>query len=79
MVIEAKIEGALNRGDTNKKAIYSDALGHPQRMLKPLSQLVFLKVIYGINLAELEYDTGYATDLKAIATKIADQGAYTAH
>ncbi|MEM9368801.1 MAG: hypothetical protein AAGD07_22650 [Planctomycetota bacterium] len=61
-----------SRGDVNKKAIYSDALGHPQRMLKTLSQLVCLKVIYQVDLEAFDYDTGYVTDLKAIATKVAE-------
>ncbi|MEZ5570843.1 MAG: hypothetical protein R3E64_02375 [Halioglobus sp.] len=54
-------------------AIYRDTLGHPDDILVALGELVWLRAIYGVDLLTYDYDTGYTTDLKAIATAIMDE------
>lgn len=50
--------------------IYKDQLGHPEAMLVDLSQLVWLQAIYNVDLSTYDYDPGYITDLKTIASDI---------
>lgn len=57
-----------NSGD----AIYRDNLGHADDILVALGELVWLRAIYGVDLSTYNYDTGYTTDLKAIAQSIMD-------
>lgn len=53
-------------------AIYVDNLGHPDDILVALGELVWLSAIYGVDLSTYDFDTGYTTDLKAIAQAIVD-------
>jgi hypothetical protein len=54
-------------------AIYRDTLGHPDDILIALGELVWLRAIYGVDLSTYNFDTGYSTDLKAIAQAIVDE------
>lgn len=53
-------------------AIFTDNKGHAGQILKDLGELIWLNAIYGIDLDKYAYDTGYQTDLKAIAKSIMD-------
>lgn len=50
--------------------IYKDQLGHPETMLVDLSQLVWLQAIFKVDLSTYDYEPGYITDLKTIASDI---------
>jgi hypothetical protein len=51
--------------------VYTDKLGHPNRILTSLSELVWLACIYKVDLTNYEWDSGYTVDLRAIAQGIA--------
>jgi hypothetical protein len=51
-------------------AIFTDNLGHAGDILVELSSLVWLEAIYGVDLSSYDYDPGYTTDLKALASDI---------
>jgi len=53
-------------------AIFTDIGGHAGDILIALGQLIWLNAIYGVDLNNYDYDTGYITDLKAIAQDIMD-------
>lgn len=53
-------------------SIYTDALGHAGDILKVLGRLVWLNAIYEVDLPTFDHDTGYTTDLKAVAQEIMD-------
>ena len=50
--------------------IFRDGGGHADEILRDLASLVFLRAIYGVELAEYDYDPGYLIDLKAIGDSI---------
>lgn len=50
--------------------IYKDQLGHPETMLVRLSQLVWLQAIFNVDLSTYDYDKGYITDIKTIASDV---------
>lgn len=54
------------------ESIFTDSLGHAGDILKDLGELVWLNVIYGIDLNTYAYDPGYITALKPIAQTIMD-------
>lgn len=54
----------------DKPAVYRDAMGHPGEMLKELSSLIWLAILYDVDLARSDLDMGYKTDLKKIAMSI---------
>ncbi|MDG1938539.1 MAG: hypothetical protein P8I62_06795 [Pseudomonadales bacterium] len=56
-------------------SLFVDTKGHAGDMLKALGRLIWLGVIYDVDLANLDYDLGYTTDLKAIAQTIIDDAA----
>ena len=55
-------------------SIFEDAKGHGHSdgILHDLAELVWLNAIYGVDLTTYGYDSGYVTDLKAIAKSIMD-------
>lgn len=64
--VEALVSGS---GD----GIFRDGFGHADDILEELGRLVWLRAIYGVRLADYDYDPGYATDLKSIADSIMDE------
>jgi hypothetical protein len=52
------------------KAIFQDAKGHADLILRDLGQLVWLNAIYDVDLSTYSYGRTYTTDLKAIAQSI---------
>jgi len=62
--VDAIQSSAGNRG------IFRDRLGHGEPILIQLSQLVWLRAIYGVDLVAYDHDPGYSADLKTIATEI---------
>lgn len=53
-------------------AIFIDNAGHADDILLALGELVWLRAIYGVDLASYNYDPAYTTDLKTIAKTIMD-------
>ena len=51
-------------------AIFVDKRGHPGQILLDLAELVWLNAIYGVDLEDYPFDSGYQTNLKAIAKAI---------
>ncbi|CAA0118108.1 Uncharacterised protein [Halioglobus japonicus] len=60
----ATLQGSAN------SALFTDNLGHAGDILIELSSLLWLEAIYGVDLSNYNYNTGYTTDLKAIASDI---------
>lgn len=58
-------------GDYND-AVFTDAKGHPGRILVDTCELIWLNAIYGVELDTYDHDPGYITDIKAIARDIMD-------
>jgi len=58
--------------ENGSEAIFTDSLGHPDDILITLGQLIWLSAIYGFDLNDYDYDTGYVCDLKGIAQDIID-------
>ncbi|MFT4572507.1 MAG: hypothetical protein ACI8TX_003683 [Hyphomicrobiaceae bacterium] len=59
------------RGPAND-ALVVDALGHPGDITTATTELVWARMMFGIDLDTYSYDPGYVTDLKAIAQMIMD-------
>jgi hypothetical protein len=53
-------------------SIFTDTKGHGGNMVKDLAELIWLNAIYGVDLDTYAFDSGYTTDLKAIAKSIMD-------
>ncbi|MEM0997599.1 MAG: T9SS type A sorting domain-containing protein [Bacteroidota bacterium] len=51
-------------------SVYRDSLGHAGEIVKRLGELIFLRAMYGVDLQNYSTNTGYTTDLKAIAMDI---------
>ncbi|MCB1689633.1 MAG: sulfatase-like hydrolase/transferase [Halioglobus sp.] len=51
-------------------SVFQDAQGNPGDMLATLGQLVWLGAIYAVDLASYSYESGYTTDVKALAQTI---------
>jgi hypothetical protein len=58
--------------ENGSEAIFTDSLGHADDILLTLGQLIWLSAIYGYDLNDYDYDTGYVCDLKGIAQGIVD-------
>lgn len=58
--------------ENGNEAIFTDSLGHADNILLTLGQLIWLSAIYGYDLTDYDYDTGYVCDLKGIAQDIVD-------
>ena len=56
----------------SRPSIYLDTLGHADRILVELGRLIWLRALYGVDLDSYDYDPGYITDLKSIATRVMD-------
>ncbi len=54
------------------KSIYKDPRGHAGPMLITLSELIWLKAVFGVDLRKYNFQHGYATDLNQIATEIVE-------
>ncbi|NRB38931.1 MAG: hypothetical protein HRU20_10780 [Pseudomonadales bacterium] len=52
------------------EAIFTDNFGHPDDILVTLSQVIWLDAIYQVDLSSYNYDPGYITDLKTIASDV---------
>ncbi|MEM9257443.1 MAG: hypothetical protein AAGA91_18535 [Pseudomonadota bacterium] len=63
------VQAALS---STQDSIFNDFLGHADDILVELGSLVWLRAIYGVDLASYDYEPGYTTDLKGIATEIMD-------
>jgi len=55
-----------------RPAIYRDNLGHAREILVETGRLVWLRAIYGVDLARYDYEPPYVTDLKSLAQRIMD-------
>ncbi len=53
-------------------SIHTDTLGHAGDILEALGELVWLNVIYGVDLLTYSYSPPWATDLNAVAQTIMD-------
>lgn len=58
-------------------AVFRDTFGHGGPLAEELGALLWLNVIYGIDLNEYEYDTKTEYNYKALAQKICDSDPYT--
>jgi len=71
-------QGNLPDADTlitsgSTSGIYKDELGHAEPMLIDLCQLVWLQAIFKVDLHTYDYDPGYSTELKTIASGILER------
>ena len=62
-----------NMTSADRSGIYTDQLGHAGDILIELGRLVWLRAIYGIDLEDYPYESGYSVDLREIATVIMDE------
>lgn len=56
----------------SESSLFTDYKGHGGQILKDLGELIWMDAIYGVDLDKYAYDSGYQTDLKAIAKSIMD-------
>jgi hypothetical protein len=54
-------------------SLFTDYKGHAGQMIKDTAPLVWLGILYGIDLATYDWDHGYATDIRQIAQAIVDE------
>ncbi|MEL0095297.1 MAG: hypothetical protein VW875_05575 [Planctomycetaceae bacterium] len=64
------VDGQTKSREKGTSGIFTDALGHPDKILIELGQLIWLGTIYDVDLDKYEYEHGFKLDLKAIAKKI---------
>ena len=53
-------------------SIFTDEKGHQGQIVIETGTMVWLNSIYNVDLSSFNYDTGFATDLNAIAQDIID-------
>ena len=53
-------------------SLFTDDFGHAGPLILDTAALVWLRAIYGVDLNTFEYDSGYITDIAAVATAIMD-------
>ena len=76
--IEGKeAERPVNKGVETDPAQIERIASHVRAILVELGRLVWLRAIYGVDLATYAYDPGYTTDLKALADAILDDADLT--
>lgn len=51
-------------------SIFTDAKGHQGDIVRQAGGLIWLNALYGVDLNTNDYDTGFDTDLHALATQI---------
>ena len=73
------VDGQTKSKERRTSGIFTDALGHPDKILIELGQLIWLGTIYDVDLKNYEYDHGFALDLKDIAAKVIAQDDYHRH
>ena len=64
------VGGQTKSREKGTSGIFTDALGHPDKILIELGQLIWLGTIYDVDLDKYEYEHGFKLDLKAIAKKV---------
>lgn len=64
------VDGQTKSKDKGTSGIFTDALGHPDKILVELGQLIWLGTIYDVDLDKYKYDHGFDIDLKEIAAKV---------
>ena len=52
--------------------LFTDIKGHAGPILVELGSLVWLRALYGVDISTYDYDTGFETDLNALADAIVD-------
>ena len=57
-------------GSNLQNHLFEDTKGHQNYMIRETGALIWLNSIYGVDLNEFSYDTGYETDLDSIAIDI---------
>lgn len=57
-------------GSNLQTHLFGDLKGHQNYMIRETGTLIWLNSIYGVDLTEFSYDTGYETDLDSIAIDI---------
>ena len=73
------VDGQTKSRDKGTSGIFTDALGHPDKILIELGQLIWLGTIYNVDLGKYDYEHGFDIDLKAIAKKIIEEDNYGRH
>ncbi len=53
-------------------SLFTDDKGHQGQIIRETGSLLWLSSIYGVDLSTHEYDTGFNTDLHAVAKEIVD-------
>jgi hypothetical protein len=69
-----ELAGLCKQEASNKEGefLFVDKLGHGDRMIHTLSQLIWLAVIFKVDVRNYDWDTGYKkTDLKTLAWQVA--------
>ena len=64
-----EVKDLVKRGD----GLFSDQFGHGGSIAVKEGALVWLRILYGIDLTTYDYSTNTKYDLKALAQKIADE------
>lgn len=64
------VDGQTKSREKGTSGIFTDALGHPDKILIELGQLIWLGTIYDVDLDKYQYEHGFKLDLKTIAKKI---------
>lgn len=53
-------------------SLFTDSKGHQGQIIRETGSLVWLSSLYGVDLSTYDYDTGFNTDLHAVAKDIVD-------
>ncbi len=64
------------RHNQSQDSLFSDSFGHGGRLAIREGALLWLAVIYDVDLREYEYDTGIGYDLKGLVQRIVDEDPY---
>jgi len=67
-----ELPDVINLQGPSGSSLFTDYKGHGGQILKDLAELIWIDAIYGLDLDRYAYDSGYQTDLKAIAKSIMD-------
>ncbi len=72
MNIDNELLDDITRFGPQETSLFTDTKGHQGDIIREAGSLLWLNSIYGVDLSTFDYDTGFNTDLHAVAKDIMD-------
>lgn len=72
MKLDGQLSDDIDYFGPIETSLFTDDKGHQGQIIRETGSLLWLSSIYGVDLSTHEYDTGFNTDLHAVAKEIVD-------